>query len=278
MKNITREQFFIFITDILNFLSRYIDITNVAKNYENAKYILTDNEKNKIKIDSNISVDIEVKKDSGLTTVPIVLRTLGFELVNPTCYVRKMENIDEMKETMFHELMHVGSIYQRILSKEKILYSTGLYNKIYNKTKNGLAGPEHYLYLNEAMTELTAKFIYDRLYEDKYSIVRLKKNCYKNSIYEKGYFVLAFMLLNYFEDNPKDLFEIYFNNNIKLLDKILRKECKMTLRSLNKKIVKFQENYNNTDIEIEIEYRKMINQLYKENPLRNENVICQYLK
>lgn len=273
MENVTKQQFLIFSTDITNFLSQYIDISKIAKNYLSTNCILTNYKLNKIRIAPNDFLEVIVDKDCGVTTVPIVFNRFGFKLANPICYVRNMPNDpDGLKNTMFHELMHVGSISQTLISKTKLLYNTGLYSKVYNSNKN--FEEEKYEFLNEAMTELTAKFIYDKLYDKKYEIITISGQEYKNSIYAKEYFLLSFLLLNYFEEHPNVLFDIYFNNKINLFKKVVADNTCMNFEQLNYKI---NELHNNPDnFIIDYEYKKTIRKLNRKNPLRNKDVLRQY--
>lgn len=275
METVTRKNFYSFIDDIINYLSLYIDTTEIEKNFKNTKYILTNAEKNKIRIYKGEYLDINVQKDAGITVVPVLADNSGFKLINPICYVRNMPFDPEgVKTTMFHELMHVASHKQELLSRYKLLYKTGLYSKIYDANTENLDGPEKYEYLNECMTELVSKIIYDKLYNKNYEIVSFDGKEYKASIYERGYFLLAFLLLNYFEKHLDVLFEIYFNNNVKLFQRVLKREFGITLDTLNKKLVEFNEKRE--DIYVDMEYRKIIKDLNKQNPINNKNVLYQY--
>lgn len=268
----TKQQFYTFIYDIIKFLSNYIDTEEIEKKYDEAEYILTDNYNNDIVIGRKVYSKEKIEEYTGVTTFPNIQNMLGFESSSAICLVRNLPNDQEfLKNIMFHELMHVGSSEQQVISRKKLVFKAGLFKIIYNSNFSNYVS-NYFRYLNEAMTELTAKFIYDSIYDTKYKIINFKEKDCIVGVYGKSYFLLAHLLLNYFEENPNILFDIYFNNNIELFENILKKNTNFNLESLNKQIIDFQKN----PYELDDEYRKIIKNINDKNPLKNEDVIYQY--
>lgn len=265
------QLFYELITDIKRYLSEYMDITKIEKQYEETKYVLTKDELNKIKVDEDI-IEIKIKQTAGATVTPINYTKKGYKMEKTVCFVRQEQENSLLKNIIFHELMHVGSTNQELVRKTKLIFKTGIYSKLHKPIL--FKKSENFLYLNEAMTELVAKFIYDNLYDEKYKIIEIENKKYSGSVYERGYFLLAFLLLNYFEEHPKELFEIYFNNNIKLFEKVLKENTNFTLKKLNKYVNKIQENLN--DFDLYCEYRELIAELEEKNPIRNSEVKKQF--
>ena len=273
MKKVTNQNFYNYIDDILNFLEKYIDVTEIRKKYSETRYILTDKEQNMIDVYKNKFISTKVGLNEGVTTVPIYELNGSYKILNPICYVRNSENNQELiLNVMFHELMHVASIKQTLENKETLVYDTGINKRIFRI--NGKY-EEKYDNLNEAMTELVAKVIYENIYGKPYYIVVKKDENRFSSFYEKSYFLLAFLLLNYFEDHLSELFEIYFNNNIELLEKILNENTNMNLEKLDKIVNKLQKNFISPIINSK--YRKTIDILNKENPIKNQEVLKEYM-
>ena len=269
---VTKEQFYIFINDIIKYLSKYINTKNIERKFYEAEYILTDKYNNDIIVGEKIYSKEKVEKYTGITKFPNIQNFFGFESSSPICLVRNLPNDQEfLKNIMFHELMHVGSSEQEVISRKKLVFKAGLFKIIYNSNFSNYVS-NYYRYLNEAMTELTAKFIYDKIYDDNYKIVNFKDEECITGIYGKSYFLLAFLLLNYFEDHPDILFNIYFNNNIKLFEKVLKKNTKFNLEKLNEQIISFQQN----PYDLDDKYRKIIKEINDKNPLKNKDVIYQY--
>ena len=273
MEKITTLQFYYYGMDIMNFVKKYIDITEMQERYKNTSYLLTNKEINEYKITENNIIKVKVTKDSGVTVIPLAITNKGFAIVNPVCYVRNIpEDQESVKNLMFHELIHVGSITQKIDDKNQLIRLSGINKMVFSLDYKDL--DLDYKYLNEAMTELIAKFIYDKLYDDTYKIVKLTEDMVISSGYAKNYFLLAFLLLNYFEDHPDVLFNIYFNNNIDLFEKVLEENTNFTLKKLNKLMNELQENPNG--IWINLKYARIMKKIYSKNPIRNKEVIYEY--
>ena len=277
MEKITNKQFYDFIGKILYYLSQYVDISKISKNYDNTQYILTDSEENTIRVDKNKYDKVKVKEDSGVTITPVIYKLKGYKVANQICFVRNLaDTAEDIKQTMFHELMHAGASKKEIVNKKNVVYKTGIYTKNYRFTLlNPYESTSKYQYLNEAMTELVAKFIYDKVNDTKYNIVRKSDRGYRVSIYNKGYFLLAFLFLNYFEEHPEVLFDIYFNNNIELFKTILAKKSNLTIDELDDIITKSIQNPDDEELNVKIDL--LISQLYRKEPIKNKNVMEQYL-
>ena len=273
MEKVTNQQFKEFIKYILYYLSEYIDITKIVQRYLNTKYVLTDNEYNQFKYSEEEYVEVIVKRNSGITVTPLSKDTGNIKIINPICIVRNdAEHQKKLREIMFHELMHVGSTKQELLDNEKLVFKTGLFIQNF---KNGEAISDgKYNYLNEAMTELVAKFIYDKFNDKKYNIVSIIDGYYKTSGYEKGYFLLASLFLNYFEDNPKVLYDIYFNNNMKLLKKLFKELTPFNLEEINDLIKRSAENPY--DAKLNNSINVLIDEIIDKRPIRNQDVLRQY--
>lgn len=270
MEKITEKQFTIFINDILDYLENYIDIANIYKNYKETEYILTSKNISYLNLENGDSYKLFLEEGSGKTILPMLLNEEKFYFGKQRCFVKETSYGEErLKNIMFHELMHVGSRNNYTYGKYDICTKTGIYSirLIKNKTN------KEYEYLNEALTEFVAKFIYDDLYSQKYKIIYEYSDKLLCSAYEKGYFILAFLLYNYFKENPKDLFEIYFNNNEEFLDNILRKNTIYTLETLNNLIDLFQ---NKSNKEINDYYNDLIKNIYYNNPIKNIEIVKQY--
>lgn len=276
MEKITNKQFYDFIGKILYYLSQYVDISKISKNYDNTQYILTDSEENTIRVDKNKYDKVKVKEDSGVTITPVIYKLKGYKVANQICFVRNLaDTAEDIKQTMFHELMHAGASKKEIVNKKNVVYKTGIYTKNYRFTLlNPYESTSKYQYLNEAMTELVAKFIYDKFNDKKYNIVSIIDGYYKTSGYEKGYFLLASLFLNYFEDNPKVLYDIYFNNNMKLLKKLFKELTPFNLEEINDLIKRSAENPY--DAKLNNSINVLIDEIIDKRPIRNQDVLRQY--
>ena len=277
-----QDIFNFFINDILDFLSQYMNINKIEKNYKSTIYKLTPNKINYIPVKIKNSTNFEgysklkVKENTGVTTVPVSKKNKDILLTETICLVRDNAFTEKIqKGIIFHELMHVGSTSQNKVDN-KIIVNSGLTKIIYQKRRI-TKGTRDLCFLNEAMTELVAKFIYDSLYNDKYDIKVKIDDKYMGTIYYRQYFLLAYLLLNYFEDNPEDLFEIYFNNNLNLLEYVLRKTWNITLKELKKGINTLKKSsFSYFENQRNILYRDWIDKINIIKPIKNKNVRYQF--
>ena len=264
---ITEKDFGKFSKDIIDYVSKYIDTSNAEKNYKETKYFLL---KKSLYIDENNNKNF-IYPYTGVTKYNYL------EGIKIKCLVRDLPNDQEsLKNTIFHELMHVASFNYEKLENENILMKFGL---DWNIIKNDINKLERkYNYINEAMTEFTAKFIYDKLYDTKYKITKCvvnnKKTISINSIYQRQYFLIAYLLYNYFEKHQEELFEIYFNNNLKLFKKVLKENTDFNLKSLNRIMKIFYQNPYN--FKIERGYKNIIRKLNEKNAMENIDIIRQF--
>ena len=277
MKKITNGYFNVMIKDILNFLSDYMDIKEIEEKYKRTKYSLVNKTVNKIEIYKDEFLNVKIPKYAGVTNISYLADEYSFVIVNPICLVRdNLEDQIELRNTMFHELIHVGSISQTLIDKDTLNVKIGLMDTIYKNSKKIVAKEKikDMTFLNESMTELVAKFIYDKIYEEKYKIRSDKDDKVSDSVYARGYFLLAYLLLNYFEEHPKELFEIYFNNNLNLLEDILLKTWGLNLESLKGNINYVQKG--RYKLKAHKDFLNIIYKIDQKNPIRNEDVRYQF--
>ncbi len=257
------------IEKILNYLSLYMDIKNIKEKYDNCNYVLADHENQNIDI-CGIKQNIDLSNIEGLTVNPVYYLNDEFVTLNSTCFINTCRvKKEKMKQVMFHELMHIASTKQYVKDKKIYIIKSGIYYKyniMYDISNKVISNRS--LFLNEAMTELVAKVIYDDIFEKKYVI----KEKVGDTIYKSGYImpytILAYLVLNYFETNKDILFEIYFNNNIKLFEKILNEKIGISLDVLN---VKTNECQQPTKSVIE-QFNIYIEELRKNNIILNKDV------
>lgn len=258
------------INNILKYLSNYIDITEITKRYNSCDYVFLEEDVYKVKIGSEIKeVDFKNKIGSSLS---VIYSDKGKLKASKTACVIKKDNVPKnINNIIFHELMHIGSTETLIINNNKLIKHSGIQTVEYENIIKTVKIDNNASFLNEALTELVAKVIYDELYEDKYTIVEKINNKLYKSKYKLPYFLLSFSLLNYFEKNKKDLFEIYFNNNIELLKEILKRLTNLELDDL----INAVNSLENISIIPDL-FKKIINKFDKINPLINEDVRKQY--
>ena len=252
--------------DILNYLSNYIDIKEISKRYNEAVYISVEKRVSEIKFENIHEFKIELENGAGNTFTTLPIEKDKFIILPTICIVRNAD-----KNVLFHELMHVGSISQVKNNNGDVIYKSGINKRIHRIEKEDIYN--FYPYLNEVLTECVAKMIYDDIYEDKYSIVKIENEMIITNSYQRGYFLFSYLLLNYFEEHKKELFDIYFNNNVLLLEKIIEENTEYNIKTLDDKMKKLQEKENS--LFIELNYKFLLRKLNKKNKLRNKDVIYQ---
>ena len=258
------------INNVVAYLSNYIDVKDIIRKYKECEYIVTEDKEQELKV-GKITQKLDLKKDLGTVISPVYMENGKYKLINPKLYLVK-SNItnQDISCVLFHELMHVASTKQLVKEGEKYYQYSGVQKEevtMCDKKYNNKA-----IYLNEGLTELVSKVIYDDIYDADYPIIKYVNTKMYKSSYNTIYFLLAFLLLNYFEENKEVLFDIYFNNNIELLRKTLKEQCNMELE----KIIDISEIvFKIMTIDNPL-YEKMINKLDKKNKLLNKKVIKQY--
>ena len=261
---------------IIEVASNFIDTSKIEESYRNADYIFKDKLINKFVTREGEKFIFMLPANKALTGfIPSLKNNL--KVVTPFCAFNTKTDILYRKGMMFHELMHLGSLKQEQLGEGNLKISTGLVKTNFINSDNLIEEEQEIPdmeYLNEAMTEFIAKFIYDRSYYDEYNIVSKNFLIYKISAYEKGYFLIAFLLYNYFEKNPKELFEIYFNNDVELFRKVLNKTWGITLEELRDTINYLQKRIYN--IFVNYKFKKCIKKINNKNPIENLNILYQY--
>lgn len=260
--------------NIIKILSKYDTENVIQKRFDFTRCYETNKNKNIFKTYKNMTTELNLKKGEGKFVVPVLADNKKFLITKGILVIRKdlKKEKEHLKMTTFHELIHAASTAQEILDKKTLSVRIGIYETIYKNNKVLEANDvfEDIDILNEAMTELVSKYIYDQIYGD-YKIVDYKYQ----SGYSRAYFVLAYLLLNYFEKNPKDLFEVYFNGDLDLLDKILQSECQYNLSYLISDVNFAHFSYDNPIKNAE--YREFIKNVNRQNPIKNKSVEKQYL-
>lgn len=258
---------------IIEVLSKYLDDCDIDKIKErllnNTDYYYLTGEKKVITLSTGQKKTIRLSKGSGKTNI---YGSLKEEIVRPVCAVRvDYDDYELTADTIIHELIHVASISQKLLPLNKKEHKLGFITSTEEVSdEENAENFNRYDFLNECMTEMIAKFINDNSYEDKYFVI---KEDYELE-YSRGYFMLAHILLNSFEEDPKEILQSYFNNDVEAFGKILEERTDYNLDELLSllKIAK-DSRYNH---EMKKKYKSIIESINSINPLKNEEVIRQY--
>ncbi len=260
-------------TDIIDYLKNYMDVSLLEKKFNNCKCVITGKRINSVLV-GNVKKEVIVNDNGGFTCMEFYKNKDRIVIRKPIVFVSaRAYSKEKQKQVAFHELMHVLSTRTKVIEGKRYNLKSGIYeqNVIYDNTILSL--DNDFYYLNEAFTELVSKYIYDKIYCKKYKLKEKLGKCIYKSAYEKGYFILAFNLLNFFEKNPAILFDIYFNNNIKLLKKVLKENKKCDLEVLNSRVNESKSNKQ----KVMQGYKIYIDALNEIDPLNNKDVLRQYL-
>ncbi len=201
-----------------------LNIRKLEKKIENTEFCFTSENVFRFDLGDRIKV-MNINPNSGS-----VCMDPGYngKIYFPKCKCIISKNVyskEKQKQIFFHELMHVLSI-QRTKFFNNAILKCGITKTIakYNKEKSFEYLSNDLLLLNESLTEIVSKYLYDKLYDEEYIIVEKNNEKKIMSKYTRSYFYIVYLLLDYFEKNPDKLFEIYFNNNIKLFFKVLKEQ------------------------------------------------------
>lgn len=259
--------------NIKGYLKNFLSESLIESKLNNCKYVLSTKRMNKIYV-GNETKTILLNDNSGYTSIEHFKDQYNkINIKKPILFVSaKATSKEKQKQIAFHEMMHVLSTRQKVINKQKYQLKSGIYeqNIIYDKTI--LTFDNKLFLLNEAITELVSKYIYDQIYINKYKIKEKVGRYIYKSAYEKEYFILVFNLLNYFEKNPNILFDIYFNNNVKLLNKVLKQVQGTNLDIINSRV----RDTMKKDPKTQNRYYMYLDSLQSKENLNNKDVLRQF--
>lgn len=224
---------------------------------------------NTVKVGEYESYTLNMQNNGGVTFTPTCNVYNSF--YRPVCAVRTDDNSKNnkfLKDTIYHELVHVISTSQYQIKNSGKLYCLGLFKTQETEYENV---QNSYYYLNECLTELIAKYIFDKANKDNYNIVY---NHGVESKYARGYFLLAYLLLNRLERNPRELITAYLLNDTESFFSILYDETGLTEKELLKLLDIAQKSLK--DFKYEVVFKYQIKKLNRKNKLQNQDVVRQY--
>lgn len=198
------------------------NINKYKKRYRKTKLALT--EKSLVTI-SNEEDEITINLD-GVRAVTLNVRLE--HMIQPQVCIVKTKRISKklQRQVMFHELMHIASKrFNRKKYEMEVFCGISIVKN--NKRK--------YVLINEALTEIVAKKIFDKIYDEKYNLFELE---------EKPYLNATLTMYNFINDLPdKEVFDIYFNNKVDKLEQIVKNKARIDLDTLDSLFEKNKYNY-----------------------------------
>lgn len=254
---------------LLRYLSNYFEKEQIEVYKERINKVMMVN-------DTECIIDINTEPDITDVFLLEKYKTLEYfpvsEEIKPTFAVNSDIEKYTLKGLMFKQLVKAAATDVDYISEEEIYVKTGIEEFKKNITREQFSiGLKK---INDALTLLVTKFIYDETHSEKMWLLYNIEESLDDMLaieYGNEYFLLAFLLLNYFEENPKELLEIYFNNNAALFEKILKEKFYINFELLTYYLGRATVENN----EMTIFCYEKIKELNNIEPINNMDVLYQ---
>ena len=232
-----KEEFQMFYENVRNFIN-YLEENKLLKKYQIRKI---KKRLRKVRLSLTKAPYAKVFYDGEENFIPLedvqgttVSGIMKGKLQPQICFIN-LNGItkEETRQVMFHEMMHAAS---KLIVKEKNNYkfSCGLTFAKYETL--------FYNFLNEGLTDIVAKRLYDKIYNRPYNVFDIEKNI--------SYINTTLIMYNFTENlTDKELFDIYFNNKIDVFEQIVGNKAGIDLATLEHLIQNYKFEYIESLIE-----------------------------
>lgn len=217
--DIYRKQFNYFYENARKFIkllkdNKYLPMSKIKKLQKRFRktFISVTTKSNVAMMDNKNKKSISLYQNAG-TTLSLLLSGR----VQPQVCIIYLKDLEEkeIRQVMFHELMHIVT---KKIFKEENNY------KVYSGMSIFEDRCQYNLLINEGLTEIIAKKLYEKIYEEKYNLFRIES---------KKYFDVTLTMYNFLNNlDDKEIMDIYFNNKVDRFEKIVKENSNLDLFEL----------------------------------------------